>query len=236
MYQFFLTSSEEVGFDPVSEEKILLVKEYPMYQGASNFISVRFRWLVANFLTFQLLFNTLLQLFEKWKISGTHVSWLPITMCILMHIYMQHISTIRLEWFYLQGLQIAFLWVTEEGGDAMIVPHTANVGVPPQWEDLTNDGHPPQRAMNQLHDVCITHLLKTKATQEDFSLRGLSLLSVVAFLIWLRFLCSEESWHKLWIWSFWRAVFWVEVEGFKKLWLFYKELKYQMTLLGQQSN
>lgn len=46
----------------------------------------------------------------------------------------------------------------------MIVPHTANVGVPPQREDLTNDGHPAQRAVNQLHDVCITHLLKERTT------------------------------------------------------------------------
>lgn len=69
--------------------------------------------------------------------------------------------------FYLQGLQIAFLRVTEQGGDAMIVSHTPNIGVSPQWEDLTNDGHPPQGAVNQLHDICITHLLKMKKTGGD---------------------------------------------------------------------
>lgn len=73
-----------------------------------------------------------------------------------------------LKWFYLQGLQIAFLWVTEQGRDAMIVPHTANIGVSPQWEDLTNDGHPTQGAVNQLHDICITHLLKMKKTDWHF--------------------------------------------------------------------
>ncbi|TNN69639.1 hypothetical protein EYF80_020129 [Liparis tanakae] len=63
------------------------------------------------------------------------------------------------------GLQIAFLRVTEQGRDAMVVPHTANIGVPPQWKDLTNDGHPPQRAVNQLHDVRITHFLNMKTTE-----------------------------------------------------------------------
>lgn len=46
----------------------------------------------------------------------------------------------------------------------MIVPHAAHVGVPPQREDLPNDGHPAQRAVNQLHDVCIAHLLKEERT------------------------------------------------------------------------
>lgn len=67
--------------------------------------------------------------------------------------------------FYLQGLQVSFLWVAQQGGNAMIVPHAANIGVSPQREDLTDDGHPPQRAVNQLHDVCITHLLETKMSE-----------------------------------------------------------------------
>lgn len=66
--------------------------------------------------------------------------------------------------FYLQGLQIAFLWVTEEGRDTMIISHAPNIGVSPQWEDLTDDGHPPEGAVNQLHDIRITHLLKKKKT------------------------------------------------------------------------
>lgn len=49
----------------------------------------------------------------------------------------------------------------------MIVSHTPNIGVSPQWEDLTNDGHPPQGAVNQLHDISITHLLKMKKTGGD---------------------------------------------------------------------
>lgn len=46
----------------------------------------------------------------------------------------------------------------------MIVPHAAHVGVSPQWEDLPDDGHPAQRAVNELHDVCIAHLLKKERT------------------------------------------------------------------------
>lgn len=46
----------------------------------------------------------------------------------------------------------------------MVVPHTANVGVSPQREDLPNDGHPPQGAVNQLHDVGVAHLLKMEST------------------------------------------------------------------------
>lgn len=42
----------------------------------------------------------------------------------------------------------------------MVVPHAAHVGVSPQWEGLANDGHPAQRAVNELHDICIAHLLK----------------------------------------------------------------------------
>lgn len=46
----------------------------------------------------------------------------------------------------------------------MIVPHAAHVGVPPQWEDLPNDGHPAQGAVNELHDICIAHFLKMERT------------------------------------------------------------------------
>lgn len=68
---------------------------------------------------------------------------------------------------YLQGLQVSLLWVTKQGGDAMIVPHTANVGVSPHREDLTNDGHAAQRAVDQLHDLCVAHLLRTETAQEE---------------------------------------------------------------------
>lgn len=78
-------------------------------------------------------------------------------------------STINFRFFYLQGLQISFLRVTEQRGDAVVVPHTANVGVPPQREDLTNDGHPPQRAFNQLPDLCVAHLLTMEMTEGRFS-------------------------------------------------------------------
>lgn len=50
----------------------------------------------------------------------------------------------------------------------MVVPHAADVGVPPQREDLTDDGHPAQGAVNQLHDVRVAHLLQTeRGGQED---------------------------------------------------------------------
>lgn len=49
----------------------------------------------------------------------------------------------------------------------MIVPHTTHVGVPPQRKDLTDDGHPAQRAVNQLHDVGITHLLEMETAQAE---------------------------------------------------------------------
>lgn len=47
----------------------------------------------------------------------------------------------------------------------MIVPHASNVGVPPQWENLTNDCHPPQRAVYQLHYIGIAHFLKMNITE-----------------------------------------------------------------------
>lgn len=81
----------------------------------------------------------------------------------------QYFNRKSLSGFYLQGLQIAFLRVTKQRGDAMVVPHTANVGLSPHREDLTDDGHSPQRAMNQLHYVCITHLLKMKTTGVYFN-------------------------------------------------------------------
>lgn len=152
--------------------------------------------------------------------------------------------TSKTKWFYLQGLQIAFLWVTQQGGDPMIISHTANIGVPPQRENLTNDGHPPQRAMNQLHDVWITHLLKTKMTQEEFNVRGLP---------------SDWKWHlkkNKSNWNFsvvrnhdtnYELAFFLNAvsefrlrnktfEGFKWLCLIFMELKYEMTVQGQQSN
>lgn len=61
---------------------------------------------------------------------------------------------------YLQGLQVALLWIAEQRGNAVVVPHAADVGVPPQREDLTDDGHAAQGAVNQLHDVCVAHLLQ----------------------------------------------------------------------------
>lgn len=110
---------------------------------------------------------------------------------------------------YLQGLQIAFLRVAEQGGDAMIVPHAANVGVSPQREDLTDDGHPPQRAVNQFHDVRVTHLLRKKTTRGGFSLSSISKHSGVCFIIlWIFFFCivrhhDKKTWLAVSVWRFW---------------------------------
>lgn len=49
----------------------------------------------------------------------------------------------------------------------MIVSHAAHVGVSPQWEDLSNDGHPAQRAVNELHDICIAHFLKMERREKE---------------------------------------------------------------------
>ena len=116
---------------------------------------------------------------------------------------------------YLQGLQIAFLRVTEQGGDAMIVPHAANVGVSPQREDLTDDGHPPQRAVNQFHDVRVTHLLRKKTTRGGFSLSSISKHSGVCFIIlwFLNFLffCTVRHHGK----TMWLAVSEKQCSGWK---------------------
>lgn len=49
----------------------------------------------------------------------------------------------------------------------MVVPHAADVGVPPQREDLTDDGHSAQGAVNQLHDVRVAHLLQVDGGGHD---------------------------------------------------------------------
>lgn len=74
---------------------------------------------------------------------------------------------------YLQGLQVALLRVAEQRGDAVVVPHAADVGVPPQREDLADDGHPPQGAVDQLHDVSVAHLLRMKEMKKDEEDTGL---------------------------------------------------------------
>lgn len=64
----------------------------------------------------------------------------------------------------------------------MIVPHAAHVGVSPQWEDLPNDGHPAQRAVNELHDIGIAHFLKMERTDTQSLVKSGLLSSVVFFL------------------------------------------------------
>lgn len=59
----------------------------------------------------------------------------------------------------LQRLQVALLRVTEQGGDAVIVPHTAHTAVSPQRENLPDRGHPSQGTVGQLHNLSIADLL-----------------------------------------------------------------------------
>lgn len=44
----------------------------------------------------------------------------------------------------------------------MIVSHAANVGVPPQGEDLPDHCHPAQSAVDKLHDLRVTNLLHSE--------------------------------------------------------------------------
>lgn len=72
----------------------------------------------------------------------------------------------------------------------MIVPHAAHVGVSPQWEDLSNDGHPAQRAVNELHDICVAHFLKMERTERH--------ISSVRTSVWLvQRECLEGKQHSL---------------------------------------
>ena len=61
---------------------------------------------------------------------------------------------------YLQRLQVSILRVAQQGGDAVVVPHAADVGVAPHGEDLSDDGHATQGAVHQLHYLRIAHLLR----------------------------------------------------------------------------
>lgn len=52
----------------------------------------------------------------------------------------------------------------------MIVPHAADVGVPPQGEDLPDHCHPAQSAVDKLHDLCVTNFLHSERERETFTM------------------------------------------------------------------
>ena len=59
----------------------------------------------------------------------------------------------------LQHLEVAFLWITEQGRDAMVVPHAFLV-VLCRWEDLSDHGHPAKGTVDQIQDLGVTDFLK----------------------------------------------------------------------------
>lgn len=137
----------------------------------------------------------------------------------LLHLSSFHITLLseshlkELQPLYLQGLQVTLLWIAEQRGDAVVVPHTADVGVPPQREDLTDDGHSAQGAVNQLHDVGVAHLLQVDGGGHDqakWLVSGLVTSTVLLFLIFLSRLINKTIyisihpfiWKPSWIITF----------------------------------
>lgn len=58
----------------------------------------------------------------------------------------------------LQHLEVAFLRVTEQGRDAVVVPHTFLV-VLCRREDLSDHGHPTKGAVDQIQNLRVTNFL-----------------------------------------------------------------------------
>lgn len=84
----------------------------------------------------------------------------------------------------LQWLQVSLLRVAEQRGDAMAVPHAVHAAVPPQWKNLTDDRHPSQSAVGQLHDLSVADLLRKQRRQ---TCRQILLLTLLLKLIsWLK--------------------------------------------------
>lgn len=61
---------------------------------------------------------------------------------------------------YLQVLQVSFLRVTQQGGDPVIVSHTASTAVLPHGEDLPDDRHASQCTVGKLQDLSVADLLQ----------------------------------------------------------------------------
>lgn len=59
----------------------------------------------------------------------------------------------------LQHLEVAFLGVAEQGGDAVVVPHAFLV-VFCRWEDLPDHGHPAKSTVDQIQDLWVTDFLR----------------------------------------------------------------------------
>lgn len=61
---------------------------------------------------------------------------------------------------YLQVLQVSFLGVTQQRGDAVVLSDAAAAAVPPQGKDLPDHRHPAQRAVGQFQDLRVADLLQ----------------------------------------------------------------------------
>lgn len=66
--------------------------------------------------------------------------------------------------FYLQVLQVSFLWVTQQRGDPVVVPHATTAAVPPHGEDLPDHHHTPQCTVGKLQDLCVADFLQRRKT------------------------------------------------------------------------
>lgn len=121
---------------------------------------------------------------------------------LLKELYVQFLNDAQkfISFIYLQWLQVAFLWITQQGWNAMIVPHASNIGVPPQWENLTNDCHPPQRAVNQLHYICIAHLLKMNITETFyFHVASVEIVTTLSLKMSAWDCCTVSGHEEIWV-------------------------------------
>lgn len=59
----------------------------------------------------------------------------------------------------LQHLEVAFLWIAEQGRDAVVIPHAFLV-VLCRREDLPDHGHPAKSTVDQIQDLGVTDFLK----------------------------------------------------------------------------
>lgn len=83
---------------------------------------------------------------------------LPVAAGVMCHVGCAH----------LQVLQVSFLGVTQQRGDAVVLPDAAAAAVPPQGKDLPDHRHPAQRAVAQFQDLRVADLLQRRRQSEAF--------------------------------------------------------------------
>lgn len=78
----------------------------------------------------------------------------------------------RVSWcVHLQVLQVSFLGVTQQRGDAVVLPDAAAAAVPPQGKDLPDHRHPAQCTVGKLQDLRVADLLQ-RVPRQIHSLPG----------------------------------------------------------------